>query len=149
ISSAIAVAVASIPDAMPVVLSIVLTIGAGILARNNGLIKSLNSVETLGATTFIASDKTGTLTKNEMTVTNFYANGQTFEVSGQGYEPHGEISLVSATESATNEHNAVFQRFLTSALINNEASIQQSNDDGSYYPLGNPTDVSLVVLGAK
>lgn len=149
ISSAIAVAVASIPDAMPVVLSIVLTIGAGILARNNGLIKSLNSVETLGATTFIASDKTGTLTKNEMTVTNFYANGQTFEVSGQGYEPHGEISLVGATESATNEHNAVFQRFLTSALINNEASIQQSNDDGSYYPLGNPTDVSLVVLGAK
>lgn len=148
ISSAIAVAVASIPDAMPVVLSIVLTIGAGIMARNNGLIKSLNSVETLGATTFIASDKTGTLTKNEMTVTNFFANGHTFEVSGQGYEPHGEVTLVDGVEEAA-ELLPLYERFITSALLNNEAAIQQSPDDGAYYPLGNPTDVSLVVLGAK
>jgi Ca2+-transporting ATPase len=68
--------VAAIPDAMPAVLAIVLTIGANQLARHQGLIKSLNAVETLGATSFIASDKTGTLTQNQMTVTDFWVNGQ-------------------------------------------------------------------------
>lgn len=91
LSTSIALAVASIPDALPAVLSIVLTIGAAKMAKNKGLIKSLNSVETLGSTSYICSDKTGTLTKNEMTVTHFYTNGQYYEVSGLGYTPEGKF----------------------------------------------------------
>ncbi|WP_423830623.1 HAD-IC family P-type ATPase, partial [Staphylococcus epidermidis] len=79
-----ALAVASIPDALPVVLSIVLTIGAVKMSKNKGLIKTLSSVETLGSTSYICSDKTGTLTQNEMTVTKFYANGQLYNVDGLG-----------------------------------------------------------------
>lgn len=140
LSSAIALAVASIPDAMPVVLSIVLTIGATMLSRNNGLIKSLSSVETLGATSYIASDKTGTLTKNQMTVTRFWANNATFEVEGNGYDPLGEITPV------TNDAN--YQAFLEASVLDNEAEIQKDADQ-NWQPYGNPTDVALVVLAAK
>lgn len=143
ISGAIALSVASIPDALPVVLSIVLTIGAKMLSDNKGLIKSLNSVETLGATTFIASDKTGTLTKNEMTVVNFFANGQDYEVDGNGYDPVGEIVAIDSPQN-----DIGYQDFINSAVLNNEASIQ-AKKDGTYSPFGNPTDVSLVVLGHK
>ncbi|GEA92210.1 magnesium-transporting ATPase [Pediococcus damnosus] len=145
ISGAIALAVAAIPDSMPVVLSIVLTIGARSLARNNGLIKSLSSVETLGATTFIASDKTGTLTKNEMTVTRFFSNGVNFAVDGNGYDPVGEIHSV---KDGKNVQESDFTPFLQSAVLNNEAQIQR-NDADNYEPLGNPTDVALIVLGRK
>lgn len=145
ISGAIALAVASIPDALPVVLSIVLTIGARVLARNKGLIKSLSSVETLGATTFIASDKTGTLTKNEMTVTRFFANGVNFAVDGDGYDPVGEINSI---KDGKNVQESDFISFLQSAVLNNEAQIQR-DENGNYVPLGNPTDVSLIVLGHK
>ncbi|KRO10359.1 cation-transporting ATPase, E1-E2 family protein [Paucilactobacillus hokkaidonensis] len=145
ISGAIALAVASIPDALPVVLSIVLTIGARVLARNKGLIKSLSSVETLGATTFIASDKTGTLTKNEMTVTRFFANGVNFAVDGDGYDPVGEINSI---KDGKNVQESDFISFLQSAVLNNEAQIQR-DENGNYAPLGNPTDVSLIVLGHK
>ncbi|WP_137597752.1 cation-translocating P-type ATPase [Paucilactobacillus kaifaensis] len=145
ISGAIALAVASIPDALPVVLSIVLTIGARVLASNKGLIKSLSSVETLGATTFIASDKTGTLTKNEMTVIRFFANGVNFAVDGNGYDPVGEINSVKDGKNVSQND---FIPFLQSAVLNNEAQIQR-DENGNYAPLGNPTDVSLVVLGRK
>lgn len=140
LSSAIALAVAAIPDAMPVVLSIVLTIGATILARNNGLIKSLSSVETLGATSYIASDKTGTLTKNQMTAVRFWANNATFSVEGRGYDPLGDIIPM------TNDVN--YRAFLEAAVLDNEAEIRQ-DEDQNWQPYGNPTDVSLVVLAAK
>ncbi|GAB5052185.1 cation-translocating P-type ATPase [Pediococcus ethanolidurans] len=145
VSGAIALAVAAIPDSMPVVLSIVLTIGARTLARNHGLIKSLSSVETLGATTFIASDKTGTLTKNEMTVTRFFANGRHFAADANGYDPVGEITSLEEDETG---QPADYLPFIKSAVLNNEAQIQR-NENGNYEPLGNPTDVSLIVLGSK
>jgi len=145
VSGAIALAVAAIPDSMPVVLSIVLTIGARVLARNRGLIKSLSSVETLGATTFIASDKTGTLTKNEMTVTRFFANGINFAVDGNGYDPVGEITSIEDGEIG---QESDYISFIKGAILDNESQIQR-NEKGHYEPLGNPTDVSLVVLGHK
>ncbi|MEJ1319413.1 HAD-IC family P-type ATPase, partial [Latilactobacillus sakei] len=131
LSTAIALAVAAIPDALPAVLSIVLTIGATMLAKNNGLIKSLNSVETLGATSYIASDKTGTLTKNEMTVTRFYANGASYVVEGDGYEPVGEI--IPDDEADT----PGFSRFMMAAVLNNEAAIQ-TDDEGRRPPVWQP-----------
>lgn len=145
VSGAIALAVAAIPDSMPVVLSVVLTIGARVLARNRGLIKSLSSVETLGATTLIASDKTGTLTKNEMTVTRFFANGINFAVDGNGYDPVGEITSIEDGEIG---QESDYIPFIKGAILDNESQIQR-NEKGHYEPLGNPTDVSLVVLGHK
>ncbi|KRK40158.1 cation-translocating P-type ATPase [Loigolactobacillus bifermentans] len=143
ISGAIALAVAAIPDALPVVLSIVLTIGARLLAQQKGLIKALNSVETLGATTIVASDKTGTLTKNEMTVTHFWANGQTYTVEGNGYDPVGELE---ATTGVTDP--AAYQALMQSAVLNNGASLQQDTAQ-RWQPFGNPTDIALMVLGEK
>jgi len=140
LSTAIALAVAAIPDALPAVLSIVLTIGATALTKSKGLIKSLNSVETLGSTTFIASDKTGTLTKNEMTVTKFYTSGVEFEVEGRGYNPLGEITPKDKVDLA--------RPFVTASILDNEANVSQ-DENGNYVPFGNPTDVALVVLGLK
>lgn len=143
-ATAIAIAVASIPDAMPVVLSIVLTIGAKMMASQKGLVKSLSSVETLGSTTYIASDKTGTLTKNEMAVTRFLANGQIYNVEGNGYTPIGDFIRADGGDT----HSADYQRFLEVAVLNNEAEIKP-DDKQNWRPFGNPTDVSLVVLAAK
>lgn len=143
-ATAIAIAVASIPDAMPVVLSIVLTIGAKMMASQKGLVKSLSSVETLGSTTYIASDKTGTLTKNEMAVTRFLANGKVYNVDGNGYTPIGEFIRDDGEDTNSND----YQRFLEVAVLNNEAEIKP-DDKQNWRPFGNPTDVSLVVLAAK
>ena len=142
LSTAIALAVAAIPDALPAVRSIVLTIGATMLAKNNGLIKSLNSVETLGATSYIASDKTGTLTRNQMTVTRFYANGASYVVEGDGYEPVGEIL------PDEEDNTPGFTRFMLASVLNNDAAIQ-ADEDGRSQPYGNPTDVALIVMGHK
>lgn len=141
LSTSIALAVASIPDALPAVLSIVLTIGASKMAQNKGLIKSLNSVETLGATSYICSDKTGTLTKNEMTVVKFYSNGHSFDVTGNGYEPSGNIIAKSDVT------DTYYQDFFKGAVLCNDASVRLIENE--YKPFGNPTEVALTVLGAK
>lgn len=141
LSTSIALAVASIPDALPAVLSIVLTIGATKMAKNKGLIKSLTSVETLGSTSYICSDKTGTLTKNEMTVVAYYDNGQEYTVSGLGYDPQGQIS-----QNNQPVHIA-YSEFLIGAVLCNESVVKEIN--GKYQPFGNPTEVALTVLGKK
>lgn len=129
LSTSISLAVASIPDAMPIVLSIVLTIGATKTAVNNGLIKSLNSVETLGSTSYICSDKTGTLTQNQMTVTKFYDGHNEFSV--------GDGDLEVNTNSP----------FFHGAVLVNESSVTKDGDD--FQTFGNPTDIALNVLGQK
>lgn len=142
LSTSIALAVASIPDALPAVLSIVLTIGATNMVKNKGLVKSLSSVETLGSTSYICSDKTGTLTKNEMTVVEFYANGQSYTVSGLGYAPTGSIYKESAEA-----HFDPTDPFVQGAVLCNEALVKEV--EGHYKPFGNPTEVALMVLGQK
>lgn len=142
LSTSIALAVASIPDALPAVLSIVLTIGAVKMAKNKGLIKTLNSVETLGATSYICSDKTGTLTKNEMTVVKFYENEKIYNVSGIGYDVSGEITF-DESEKYMNAGSL----FLQGAILCNESSIK--NVDGKIVPFGNPTEIALSILGNK
>ncbi|AGV72580.1 cation-translocating P-type ATPase [Lactococcus cremoris] len=141
-STSIALAVASIPDALPVVLSIVLTIGAVKMSKNKGLIKTLSSVETLGSTSYICSDKTGTLTQNEMTVTKFYANGQLYTVEGLGYDVKGEVSLISQENKEKN-----FEQFMESIVLCNDSSLKEV--DGQIKTFGNPTEIALTVLGAK
>ncbi|KGH33515.1 cation-translocating P-type ATPase [Lactococcus cremoris] len=141
-STSIALAVASIPDALPVVLSIVLTIGAVKMSKNKGLIKTLSSVETLGSTSYICSDKTGTLTQNEMTVTKFYANGQLYTVEGLGYDIKGGVSLISQENKEKN-----FEQFMESIVLCNDSSLKEV--EGQIKTFGNPTEIALIVLGAK
>ncbi len=140
LSTSIALAVSSIPDALPAVLSIVLTIGAAQMAKNKGLIKSLKSVETLGSTSYICSDKTGTLTQNKMTATRLYDGQYTYNVSGSGYSTTGKIETEDGIEAKPST-------FLEGAVLCNESVIRE--EDGQVVPFGNPTDIALNVLGKK
>lgn len=141
-STSIALAVASIPDALPVVLSIVLTIGAVKMSKNKGLIKTLSSVETLGSTSYICSDKTGTLTQNEMTVTKFHANGQSYKVEGLGYHTTGEIA--PETKVTQQKNNDSFMRGI---VLCNDSQVREENKVTKVF--GNPTEIALTVLGKK
>lgn len=141
-STSIALAVASIPDALPVVLSIVLTIGAVKMSKNKGLIKTLSSVETLGSTSYICSDKTGTLTQNEMTVTKFHANGQSYKVEGLGYHTTGEIDPETKVAQQKN-----YDSFMRGIVLCNDSQVREENKVTKAF--GNPTEIALTVLGKK
>lgn len=141
-STSIALAVASIPDALPVVLSIVLTIGAVKMSKNKGLIKTLSSVETLGSTSYICSDKTGTLTQNEMTVTKFHANGQSYKVEGLGYHTTGDIAPETKVVQQKN-----YDSFMRGIVLCNDSQVREENKVTKAF--GNPTEIALTVLGKK
>ncbi len=135
--AAIALAVAAIPEGLPAVVTVTLALGVQKLARRNALIRKLPSVETLGACTVICSDKTGTLTHNEMTVKKIYANGDVIEVSGSGYEPEGRFSRPAKQ----------FEQLLVAGVLNNNASLKKENDLWSV--IGDPTEAALLVSGKK
>ncbi|MBI4361486.1 cation-translocating P-type ATPase [Candidatus Micrarchaeota archaeon] len=138
----LALTVSTIPSSLPIIVTVSLSLGAHHLAQKNMLVKKLTAAESLGSVTVICSDKTGTLTKNEMTVTKLYANGTTYDVSGSGYAPHGSISAEGRAANA----KSLEPLFLAAYLCNN-ADLQQS---GSTYKIaGDPTEGALVVLARK
>ncbi len=138
----VSLAVAAVPEALPAVVTGALSIGVYRMARRNSIIRHLPSTETLGSTTVICSDKTGTLTRGEMTVRKVYAQGNLFEVAGVGYEPHGDFNppLTPADDDPV--------RFacLCGALCN-DAKLTKQN--GSWKIIGDPTEGALVVAAAK
>ncbi|MEM2850917.1 MAG: calcium-transporting P-type ATPase, PMR1-type [Candidatus Bathyarchaeia archaeon] len=139
----VALAVAAVPEALPAVITVSLAIGVKRMAKRNAIVRKLSAVETLGCTTVICSDKTGTMTKNEMTVRKIYLNGQIIEVSGVGYEPKGEFRLGN-TILKKNDHLALLLKI---AVLCNDARLE--SEDGRWYIVGDPTEGALVVAAAK
>jgi Ca2+-transporting ATPase len=139
-TAAVALAVAAIPEGLAFVVRISLALGARRMAAKKALVRKLSAVESLGSTDVICSDKTGTLTKGEMTVRNLFVNSQVFELTGSGYEPEGELRIKGKKVEDTNDD--VRQLLEIGALCNN-AHIKDK------VVLGDPTEGSLIVSAAK
>jgi Ca2+-transporting ATPase len=144
----IALAVAVVPEALPAVVTISLAIGVQKMVKRNALIRRLPAVETLGSTSVICSDKTGTLTKDEMTVRIVYAGEQVFNVSGAGYTPVGEFSLQDGEVIAPTP--ALIQLFTAAVLASDTHLVPAENgSDTGWQIKGDPTEGALVVTGVK
>jgi Ca2+-transporting ATPase len=139
----IALAVAVVPEALPAVVTISLAIGVQRLAKRNALVRRLPAAETLGSTSVICSDKTGTLTRNEMTVRAAHVAGDTFSVSGVGYEPRGEFLL----REAAVEPSPALLELLSAAVLASDARVERS--DSGWEMRGDPTEGSLIVAAEK
>lgn len=143
--TSISLAVSAIPEGLPAVLTITLALGTARMARQRAIIRKLASVETLGSTTVICSDKTGTLTKNEMTITRLHANGVTFEVTGAGYDPSGQFRR--GEEDVDLASDPSMELLLRIGALNNDSVLQ--HNDGSWVVFGDPTEGALVVAAEK
>ncbi len=143
--TAVAAAVAAIPEGLPIVVTITLAIGTARMAQRNAIIRKLPAVETLGSTTVICSDKTGTLTKNEMTVKLVYDGRHVYEVTGSGYEPQGDI-LEEGRRINTAADPELLMLFRI-GLLCNESDI--FIEDGQYKVDGDPTEAALIVAAMK
>jgi len=141
----IALAVAAVPEALPAVVTISLAIGVQRMAKRNALIRRLPAVETLGCTSVICSDKTGTLTKDEMTVRKIVVAGRTVEVTGTGYEPRGSF-IWNGSEIAPGEP---LRMLLRAAVLSSDAQLVHDTDGGGWLVKGDPTEAALVVAAAK
>ena len=146
---ALGVAVASVPQALPAQVTVALSTTSKRLADRNAVVKNLPSVETLGSTTVICTDKTGTLTKNEMTVTKLWFTGKEYEVTGIGYEPEGEI-LDENGISLSAEQIEEMEIMLDAATMASNAEIHPADEDHpGWYPIGDPTEAALITLSTK
>ena len=141
----VALAVAVVPEALPAVVTISLAIGVQRMVRRHALMRRLPAVETLGGTSVICSDKTGTLTKDEMTVRKVHVAGRLWEVTGAGYEPHGRF-LAGGQEIQPNE---ALRQFLEAATMASDAHVARGETDGRWHVKGDATEGALVVAAAK
>jgi len=146
---ALGVAVAVVPQALPAQVTVALSTASKRLADRNAVVKSLPSVETLGSTTVICTDKTGTLTKNEMTVTTVWFNGREYSISGVGYEPEGGIADDSGEPLGQSGIDEI-EILMDAATMASNAEIHPPDDDHpSWYPVGDPTEAALVTMSTK
>ena len=143
--TSVSLAVAAIPEGLPAVVTITLALGVTRMVKRHALIRRLPAVETLGSTTVICSDKTGTLTKNEMTVTALYQGGEIFTVSGEGYAPVGDI--LSFGEPVKPDARPGLKALLRASVLCNGAELWE--EEGRWTILGDPTEGALLVAAAK
>ena len=140
----VALAVAAVPEALPAVVTISLSIGARKMVRRHALIRRLPAVETLGCTSVICSDKTGTLTRDEMTARRIYSAGRMLEISGAGYSPSGEFSLDGQAVAA----DPLLVSLLEAGILASDARIVEE-ESGTWRVKGDPTEGALIVAAAK
>jgi Ca2+-transporting ATPase len=149
--TAISLAIAAVPEGLPAVVTICLALGLQRMVRRHALLRKLPAVETLGSATTICSDKTGTLTKNEMTVVRVYSDGEMINVTGEGYDPRGDF-LQDGKEVDVRREGGI-RDVLLAATLCNDARLETSGvrEDGqqTYRMIGDPTEGALVVAAAK
>lgn len=142
---AVALMVGAIPEGLPAAVTIMLAIGVGKMAKRRAIIRKLEAVETLGSTNVICSDKTGTLTENQMTVQKIWAGGEHFDVTGLGYKPEGKV-LFEAQKVILTEKPALHYTLRGGVLCNNSQIIEK---DGRWVAEGDPTEAALISVAKK
>jgi P-type Ca2+ transporter type 2C len=146
---ALAAVVSSIPEGLPAVMTITLAVGVNRMAKRNAIIRRLQAVDTLGATTVISTDKTGTLTTNQMTVQKILAGGKLIEVTGLGFEPEGKFNLDGTTLDPQEDDD--LRLALQIALLTNDSRLIHEEGEGeAYWSIrGDPTEAALIVAARK
>ncbi len=146
---AISIAAAMVPSGLPAQISIALALGVRRLAQKNAVVKQLSSVEALGSATVIASDKTGTITKNEMTINNCIFNGQHFIVTGTGYAPEGQLQNKEG-QPLTSQDAAGYAMFFAAGYLSSTSSVNPPDEfHDSWYCIGDPTEGAFGTLALK
>jgi Ca2+-transporting ATPase len=140
----IALAVAAVPEALPAVVTISLAIGVQRMVKRNALVRRLPAVEALGSTSVICSDKTGTLTKDEMTARKLYTRERTLMISGSGYDPEGEFSL---SDAIVKPSQGEMELLLAAALVSDSHLVYDTQ--GAWQLKGDPTEGAMIVAAAK
>jgi Ca2+-transporting ATPase len=141
----VSLAVAAVPEALPAIVTGALAIGMYRMAKSSAIVKRLPAVETLGSTSVICSDKTGTMTKGEMTVRSLYVNEKSVQVTGIGYAPEGEFQVDG--KAITPDEN--LKTLLKVAVLCNDSGLEQDSQTGKWLVKGDPTEGALVVAAAK
>jgi Ca2+-transporting ATPase len=141
----VAVAVSAIPEGLPAVISVTLALGVRRMAQRNAIVRRMSAVETLGSTTVICTDKTGTITENQMTARKLWAGGRAFEVSGDGYQPEGDVRQEGG--EAVGERPPALERLLRIGVLSNNAGLKE--EDGQWRVEGNPSEGALLTVAVK
>jgi Ca2+-transporting ATPase len=145
--AAVALAVSAIPEGLPAVVTVTMAIGVNRMARRHAIIRKLPAVETLGGATVICSDKTGTLTENQMTVQGIFAGGNNFSVSGTGYNPDGEILFQQKSVDLESDNFPTLKACLMAGLLCTDSHLEQKN--GNWIVVGDPTEGALITVANK
>ena len=143
----IALAVSAFPEGLPVVLTTALASGVHKMAQKNAIVNRMSIIETLGETTVICSDKTGTITKGEMTVKKIFQDNQLVEVSGAGYEGNGDFLIHNRKINLKKEN--VLNDLVKCAVLCNDSKIERTGEDKIFHIIGTPTEASLLIMAAK
>lgn len=146
-TAAIALAVGAIPEGLPAAVTITLAIGVARMARRRAVIRRLPAVETLGSTTVICADKTGTLTENQVTVRTVWTPGGTYDVTGSGYGPGGSVRDAAGAPASADADEALRWSLLAGAACNDAA--MTTHEDGRWEIVGDPTEGAMLVVAAK
>ncbi|MBU1870555.1 cation-transporting P-type ATPase [Patescibacteria group bacterium] len=143
----IALSVSAFPEGFPVILTSMLAIGAHKMAKKNAIVNRMSIIETLGETTLICADKTGTLTKGEMTVKQIFCSNKIYDITGVGYKIKGDLLL--ANKLIKNKNDLCLKYFFKTAALCNDAIIERKEIDMEFSANGSPTEVSLLIMAAK